>query len=306
MIPPIMAKAIGPQNTSRAIGIMPRLAAAAVSRIGRMRCMVASTTASHGASPSARKASIWVTRITVLRMMMPISASTPRMATKPSGWLVEQQRRDHADQAERRHAHHQEQLLEALQLQHQDGRHQEQHQRHDVGDRPLALAAFLDRAADRDRIAGRQLGGELRDGGLQLLDHGRPAAGRSRTLACRVMVGWRSRRQTSGCSSWYSHGGDRRQRNRLAVAAGDLQGLEGFDAPRARHRRRGATTLIEVDAVVHLRHRRAADHVVQHGGDVLRAARRAGARGSGRRRCAAPCRARSSRRRCRRHWGWTP
>ena len=28
-IPPIMAKAIGPQNTSRAIGIMPRLAAAA-------------------------------------------------------------------------------------------------------------------------------------------------------------------------------------------------------------------------------------------------------------------------------------
>jgi hypothetical protein len=34
----------GPQKTSRAIGTMPRLAAAAVSRIGRMRWQVASTT----------------------------------------------------------------------------------------------------------------------------------------------------------------------------------------------------------------------------------------------------------------------
>ena len=30
-----------------------------------------------------------------------------------------------------------------------------------VGDRPLGLGALLDRAADRDRIAGRQLGDEL-------------------------------------------------------------------------------------------------------------------------------------------------
>ena len=87
---------------------------------------------------------------------MPISASTPRMATKPSGAPARQQRRDHADQAERRHRDDQEQPLEALQLHHQDRRHDEQHQRHHGGDRPLRLAAFLDRAADCDRIAGRQ------------------------------------------------------------------------------------------------------------------------------------------------------
>ena len=36
-----------------AIGIMPRIAAAAVSRIGRNRCVVASTTASQGWRPFA-------------------------------------------------------------------------------------------------------------------------------------------------------------------------------------------------------------------------------------------------------------
>ncbi|MNL17964.1 hypothetical protein D3C87_1390870 [compost metagenome] len=64
---------------------MPRLAAAAVSRIGRRRCSVASSTASHCEEPSATNASIWVTRITELRMMMPISARMPRIATKPIG-----------------------------------------------------------------------------------------------------------------------------------------------------------------------------------------------------------------------------
>ena len=51
-----------------------------------------------------------------------------------------QQRRDDADQRQRRDREHQEQPLEALQLDHQDRRHDEQHQRHDGGDRPLALA----------------------------------------------------------------------------------------------------------------------------------------------------------------------
>ena len=47
MIPPIIAKAIGPQNTWREIGISARLAAAAVSRIGRARLSEASNTACH-------------------------------------------------------------------------------------------------------------------------------------------------------------------------------------------------------------------------------------------------------------------
>src|SRR5207344_3573091 len=41
--PPIMANAIGPQNTVGAIGIIPSVAAAAVSRMGRVRWIAAIT-----------------------------------------------------------------------------------------------------------------------------------------------------------------------------------------------------------------------------------------------------------------------
>ena len=46
--------------------------------------------------------------------------------------------------------------MEALQLNHQDRRHDEEHQRDDGLDRRLALGALLDRASDRNRITGRQ------------------------------------------------------------------------------------------------------------------------------------------------------
>ena len=46
--PPITAYAIGPQNTVGAIGIIPRMAAAAVNRIRRSRCSVGTITAFHG------------------------------------------------------------------------------------------------------------------------------------------------------------------------------------------------------------------------------------------------------------------
>ena len=74
MMPPIMANAIGPQNTWRAIGIMPRLAAAAVRMIGRRRWLVASTTAGQAASPCSRKVSICAIKMTELRTMMPLNA----------------------------------------------------------------------------------------------------------------------------------------------------------------------------------------------------------------------------------------
>ena len=80
-----MAYAIGPQKTSDAIGIMPREAAAAVSTIGRVRCVVASITASQGCKPLAMSISIWSIRITELRMIIPLSAMMPRIATKPIG-----------------------------------------------------------------------------------------------------------------------------------------------------------------------------------------------------------------------------
>src|SRR5438132_1387847 len=67
MMPPIMESAIGPQKTCGAIGIMPKLAAAAVSRIGRMRCCVASTTAVQRSWPSASISSICAIRMIEFR-----------------------------------------------------------------------------------------------------------------------------------------------------------------------------------------------------------------------------------------------
>ena len=70
------------------IGIMPRIAAAAVSMIGRNLWVVASITAFQGSTPCARSCSIWWTRITELRMIMPASAMMPSVAMKPIGVLV--------------------------------------------------------------------------------------------------------------------------------------------------------------------------------------------------------------------------
>jgi len=64
---------------------MPREAAAAVSTIGRMRCVVASITASQGCKPLAMSMSIWSIRITEFLMIIPLRAMIPRIATKPIG-----------------------------------------------------------------------------------------------------------------------------------------------------------------------------------------------------------------------------
>src|SRR4249919_1603578 len=83
--PPMIAIAIGPQNTLRVSGTMASTVAAAVRTTGRARCTAASTTALQRSRPAAISARIWSTRITALRMIMPDSAMTPRIATKPSG-----------------------------------------------------------------------------------------------------------------------------------------------------------------------------------------------------------------------------
>ena len=133
-----------------------------------MRCSVASTTASQAARPSARSSSICTMRMTELRIRMPISASTPRIATKPSGAPLGSSAATTPISAERRHRDHQEQPVEALQLDHQDRRHDEQHQRDDGGDRPLRLGAVLDRAGDRDVVAGGSASRELAHARLEL------------------------------------------------------------------------------------------------------------------------------------------
>ena len=79
----MIARAIGPQNTAGAIGIIPRMAASAVSMIGRKRFEVASTTASQRDNPRSISCSIWMIRTTELRTIIPISATTPRRAINP-------------------------------------------------------------------------------------------------------------------------------------------------------------------------------------------------------------------------------
>src|ERR1700730_6919743 len=69
--PPIIAKAIGPQNTVGAIGIMPRTVDTAVSMMGRKRELLASIAASQVFFPWERSASIWPIRITAFLVIMP-------------------------------------------------------------------------------------------------------------------------------------------------------------------------------------------------------------------------------------------
>ena len=73
-------------------------------------------------------------------MIMPHSAVTPRIATKPSGaWKIEQ-RGDDADESERRREEHHEHAREALELQHQDRQDRDQHHREHRRQRRLALS----------------------------------------------------------------------------------------------------------------------------------------------------------------------
>ena len=80
------------------------------------------------------------------------------------------QRQHHANQPQWRDTHHQEHLVHALQLDHQEGGHQEQHQRHHLGNRALGFGALLYRAAGLHVVAFRQIGRELVDVGLEHLD----------------------------------------------------------------------------------------------------------------------------------------
>ena len=83
----MIATAIGPQKLEPDSGIIARIAAAAVNRIGRMRRTVASITAVHGGCPASMSCSIWSTRMIELRMIIPNSAMKPSIATKPNGTL---------------------------------------------------------------------------------------------------------------------------------------------------------------------------------------------------------------------------
>ena len=67
---------------------MPKIAAIAVSMIGRKRSVAELIIASRGSWPSVLWISIWSNKIMELRMIIPERAMIPRIAIKPSGVLV--------------------------------------------------------------------------------------------------------------------------------------------------------------------------------------------------------------------------
>ena len=134
---------------------MPRLAAAAVSRIGRTRW--------HGRLNDGVPG-----RLALAEKFVDLRHQDHRIANDDAdkGKHAEQRhkaerrveaskRHDDADKTERRDADDERKLAETLQLNHQQKRHDEQHHRRDGRDRPLRLGVFLDRPAGRERKARR-------------------------------------------------------------------------------------------------------------------------------------------------------
>ncbi len=114
-----------------------------------MRCSVASTTASHVGRPSCFQMFDLHNQDHRVADQNADQSQDPEDRDESQRRATRQQRYDDADQGERRDREHQEQALEALQLDHQDRGHDEKHQRNDRRNRRLALGALLDRAADR-------------------------------------------------------------------------------------------------------------------------------------------------------------
>ena len=112
--PPMIAKAIGPQNTVGAIGIMPRTVDTAVSMIGP-ETGAAGIDGGFPDSFSLRTLRLDLAdqdhRILGDHAQQRQDAENGNEAQRPAR---QQERRDDADQAERRYAEDQEQSLEAL------------------------------------------------------------------------------------------------------------------------------------------------------------------------------------------------
>ena len=198
----MIAKAIGPQNTVGAIGIMPSTVDTAVSMIGRKRVLLASMAASQTSFA-----------VRPFRLDLPDQndgilgdhaeerqdAENCNETQRPAR---HQQRRHDADQPERSHAEDQQQALKALQFDHQDRQHDEQHDRHDRDDRGLRFLALLHGSADGDAVGTRQGLARPRSLGASAVTTVSGSAP-GLMLACTVRVGTRSRRQTTGYSCSY-------------------------------------------------------------------------------------------------------
>src|SRR5690606_3094850 len=179
-----------------------------------------------------------------------------------------QQSRHDADQSQRRHGHYKEKALEALELKHQDGRHDEQHQWNDRSDRTLALATFLHRTRRLDIISRRKLVGEGLDGRCQILDDRvwhrlvDDAGGNRDRWNARTTVDNR-------LLQFIAEIGNRRQWYRCPVAGCDLETLQRIDGvPFLLLRPRDHVD--QIDRIPHLRNRDPANDTVEGRCNILR------------------------------------
>jgi hypothetical protein len=131
-------------------------------------------------------------------MIMPPSAIVTEHRDEAERLAKAQQRRRHADDAQRRGDQHHEGQREALQLDHQQPDHQREHHRHARIDRALRLDVLFVRAADLDPVARRQ---RARMPQLRIDRIATSGACTPSTMSARtVSVGVRLRRQRIGSS----------------------------------------------------------------------------------------------------------
>ena len=145
--------------------------------------------------------------------------------------------------------------VEALQLDHQERDHEEQHQRHHGDDRGLRILRSP-RRCRRPRCDTRpgRLALSFSTAGAERGDHGLGQSIREPRRPARSSVGTRSRRQTNGNSCSKSKRRDLAERHRASVRQRHLQGAQGRERD-ALLVGRARETIDQIDAVPHLRDR---------------------------------------------------
>jgi hypothetical protein len=114
--------------------------------------------------------SIWSTRITELRTIMPTSARSPRWQQSRAAFR-DKQCSHHPDQSKGRDAQHQKQPAEALKLNHQHNKHDEKCCRNDRNAGRRRFSAFLNCPTGHNHISNRQLGIQHQDLRVQGINH---------------------------------------------------------------------------------------------------------------------------------------
>ena len=162
MTPPMIARPIGawispPSFSASASGSMPKIIAAVVMMIGRIRTSPACSSASGTDRPARRP---WLAKSTsriAFFVTRPISITRPIIENRLMRRAGREQRQHHADQRQRQRGHDRQRLQEAAELRRQDDV-DEDHRRAERHQHALeGLGLLLGLAADVEAVAGRQL-----------------------------------------------------------------------------------------------------------------------------------------------------